>query len=158
MRIYVDANTKNVAIEKSLHYLLSPGSKGQSKRWLPTMKASASTVYKYVKYSCKIELELEKRATFCKEKNFKEHPLVFGVAESEDSVEEFVVAVGNLRYKFTDYLRALDTTFKIYNFFGIKFPPESRKVWLIINALFYDIETEEVIDGKLKKIIQVLLK
>ncbi|KAJ6619974.1 hypothetical protein Bhyg_17897, partial [Pseudolycoriella hygida] len=90
-----DGNTKNVGIEKALHYLLSPGTKGHSRTWLPTMKASWLSVYKFVNYTHQIDLELGKRATFCKNKNFKEHPMIFGLGPSKNSVEEFVVAFGN---------------------------------------------------------------
>lgn len=154
---FVDVNTKNIAIGKSLHYLASPGSRGHTNKWLPSMKSSQRTIYKFIQYSCKIPIEMDKRNTFCKEKNMKEHPLIFGVGDNKDSVNEFIVAFKNLRYTFNDYLRALDAVFKMYNFFGIDFPPESQKVWVIINELFYKLKTKEKASGKLNSIIRNLL-
>lgn len=100
---------------------------------------------------------LENGQSFAKKKNVKEHPIIFGIGEERHSVNEFDVAFKNIRYNFDNYLSALDATFKIFHFFGIEFPPESRKVWLIVNELFYKLKTQETISCKLNSLIKNLL-
>lgn len=69
------------------------------------------------------------------------YPMIFGIGEDNESVKEFILRYNEICYSFYNFVEALDAAFKFYIFFKIPFPPEHKRLWALINGIFYKIET-----------------
>lgn len=95
-----------------------------------------------------IKNEIIKAETVCDLKKFNYHPMIYvivtnlnKVTKSFDEIEDVVVAFRDVRFRFKDFLQALDTTFMIFNVLGVKYPPHCNNFWTFIDETFYKINS-----------------
>lgn len=115
--------------------------------WTPTVPDSKNAFFKIVKNEDLIAAEMKRRSIVCKEKEIKDHPMVF---ESKIANEvKYFVGVGNFIYECTSFIDAVDAAFKIFVTFKIPFPPECAMIWLFLNEIFYKINLQQKPSAKL---------
>lgn len=55
--------------------------------------------------------------------------------------KDIMVFFDGIRYKFTSFIKAVDTCFQIFMLFNLKYPLASVLVWTFIQTFFYKIST-----------------
>ena len=66
---------------------------------------------------------------------------VVGVSGTE-ATKEFFVYYFNTYYKFSNIVKAVDTCFKIYHIFNLKYPIQCVLVWTFFQKFIYEIECD----------------
>lgn len=136
-------NFYNIEVAMALLHFMSPTTVylQNKKRYRPTIESSKCRLLQLVDDESlignRIKLVLKDR----QEKQLKLYPLIFGIGESNETVEQFVLKFSHITLKFDSIVEAFDAAFKLYLFFKIEFPPEHQRFWAVINCLFYKIET-----------------
>lgn len=69
-------------------------------------------------------------------------PMVIVVGPDIYQLSEFFVYFDGVLYKFKSFLKALDTCFKIFQVFNLKYPLACQNTWLFIQKFFFEIETK----------------
>ncbi|KAB0790611.1 hypothetical protein PPYR_14983 [Photinus pyralis] len=69
-------------------------------------------------------------------------PFILGIGEEISNISELYVYFDDIKYVFTNFLRAVDICLKIFFLFNLNFPPESVMFWNFIATKFYDIKSD----------------
>lgn len=75
-------------------------------------------------------------------KKEKVQPFICVVGPDFDGIKNFYVYYFNTYYKLSNIIRALDTCFKIFHVFNLKYPIQSGLVLTFIQKFMYDIHNE----------------
>lgn len=70
-------------------------------------------------------------------------PLIVGIGNDLLTLTEFIVFYDDIKYKFTNFIAALDCCFKIFYVLNLRHPKDSYNFWLFIQKYFYEIELPE---------------
>lgn len=63
------------------------------------------------------------------------------IAFIDNEVESYyLLVIDNNYYQFNTFMSCLDKTFKSFFALGIKYPVESKSVWLFLQKIFFDID------------------
>ncbi|XP_031338513.1 uncharacterized protein LOC116167315 [Photinus pyralis] len=71
-------------------------------------------------------------------------PFIYGVGENIFSLSEITVYFDGIRYKFKNFIRAVDICFKLIYLFNLEFPPESIMFYNFLEIFFYFFEPKNV--------------
>lgn len=69
--------------------------------------------------------KLQEKTNSCILNRAKLQPIIIGVLGENKSYEEYFVVVDNIKFKFENFLSALDSCFKLFQVLNIKYPKES---------------------------------
>ncbi|XP_043662744.1 uncharacterized protein LOC122626519 isoform X2 [Drosophila teissieri] len=69
-------------------------------------------------------------------------PFIIVHGTSDTDLAAFYVYFDQNLFKFDSFLRSLDTCFKIFNCYGLKYPEPCEQAWTFIQKYVYGIETE----------------
>lgn len=67
------------------------------------------------------------------------HPLISLIGDSLLDTKEIFVYFQGMRFEFFDVVKAVDTCFKIFFVFNIKYPLPCQAVWQFIDSYFYNV-------------------
>ncbi|KAJ8963595.1 hypothetical protein NQ314_005494 [Rhamnusium bicolor] len=85
--------------------------------------------------------EIEDRIDHLKKRNVSIQPFVYCIGKDIFSVEDICVIFDDIRFKFSNVLRALDICFKIIYLFDLEFPAESVVFILFIEICFFKFKS-----------------
>ncbi len=115
-----------------------PASYGHGdKRWKPSVKMAKLSVFKRVYSKESIANAIRVRGIHRAKREIKEHPRIYGVGESLDDINCFIVGLGNVLFEVDNFIEAVDICFKCFKVLKIDFPKESIKFWQFVDACFY---------------------
>lgn len=77
---------------------------------------------------------------FASEKNTLQ-PIIIAVGISTSKLSNFYVYLDGVKLKFSSFLSALDSCFKIFHIFNLKYPRCCSGVWLFVQKFLYEIDT-----------------
>ncbi len=104
-----------------------------------------------------MEKQLKKFLLSCESKEIPYFPIIFGIGEDERNMSKFVVALHDVYYSFDNFIDAMDAAFKCFVFYRINYPPQVKRFWTLINALFYKIVNDQLqIKSSLASVISSL--
>lgn len=66
-------------------------------------------------------------------------PFLLLIGDEITAVKEINVHFDGVRYSFTNFLRAVDSCFKIFYVFNLNFPDAAIAFWFFIEKCFYNI-------------------
>lgn len=75
-----------------------------------------------------------------KKRGLSVQPLIIGVGI--DEIKEFFVVCGEIKYKCSSILAALNTCFQVHVVLRTAFSLEAVHIWLLIQKFFFEIDTE----------------
>ncbi len=113
-----------------------------AKRWRPSVKMSKNMVFKRVYSRDSIAKAIRARTINREKREIKDHPIIYAVGEDLDEMTDFYVGLGDLLFKFSSFIDALDASFKCFKVFQLDYPIESAKFWKFINLVFYKTGNE----------------
>lgn len=70
-------------------------------------------------------------------------PIIIGVGPDLLQLTEFIVFYDNIKYKFSNFIAALDCCFKIFHVLDLHYPKDSYSYWMFIQKYFFDINLAE---------------
>lgn len=127
------------------------------KRWRPSIATSMEYFLSSAINKESMEQLLSKKLRACDKKNLQYFPIIFGIGEDEENLSEYAVAINDIFYSFPTFIEAMDASFKCFTFYNITFPPQVKRFWSLINAIFYKIENSQLkLDPALSAIIKSL--
>lgn len=112
------------------------------KRFRPTIPSSKDRLLKLVDDISQTDAQLKLFYLDRQRKKLKIYPIIFGIAENYDLVSKFLLKYNDICYEFDSFVEALDAAFKFYIFFKLPFSPEHKRLWVLLNGLFYKIESD----------------
>lgn len=118
------------------------------------MEDSQKSFYQFATSQNDLELKIAARKELWQARNIEPHPIIFGV--NLDSKVRYAVILYEVRFYFNEFLNAFDAAFKTFHFFNIPYPPESLKFWNLVNHLFYKVNGDVAVIGKLYSVIEAL--
>lgn len=89
-----------------------------------------------------LHIQIQLRIDNAYKKKEKVQPFICVVGADFYGIKNFYVYYFNTYYKFSNIIRALDTCFKIFHVFNLKYPIQSCLVWTFIQKCMYDIHNE----------------
>lgn len=142
-----ETNFHNIEIILALQHLMVPSTVvlKNHKRYKATIEKSKMWLFKLIDCKTLIEAHLTLAKTDRQIKQLEEYPIIFGIGECNTSVSEFILAFHDIRYKFYTIIEAIDAAFKCYMIFRVNFPPEHKRLWVLLNALFYKVDSDLVV-------------
>lgn len=104
----------------------------------------------------KNQQEIEERLHHLKKTNTSIQPSVYCIGEDIFSVEDICVIFDDIRFKFTNILRALDICFKIIYLFDLEFPAESLTFFSFIEIYFFKLKSTNNVNTKVHILCEYL--
>ena len=68
-------------------------------------------------------------------------PIIVVVGADKKNLNQFFTVFDGIFYKFSSFLKCLDTTFKLFHVMNFKYPIEGKNVYCFIENLFYNFDT-----------------
>lgn len=69
-------------------------------------------------------------------------PFLLVVGDNINTIKDIYVYVDGVKYCFTNFWRAVDTCFKIFYVFNLRFPEAALTFWSFIEFFFYELTSE----------------
>lgn len=70
-------------------------------------------------------------------------PIVIIVGETLDEIFESYVLIEDVLYKFKTIFEAVDMCFKIIHGLKLRYPDQSKHIWIFLQKVIFNIETSE---------------
>lgn len=70
-------------------------------------------------------------------------PIVIIIGETLDEITESFVLIEEILYKFKTIFEAVDNCFKIIHGLKMRYPDQSKHVWIFLQKVVFKIETSE---------------
>lgn len=90
-----------------------------------------------------LNTEIDEIEKSCKITSQQLQPLIIAVGEDIMNIELFYVYFKPILYRFTNFIKALDCLFKVYQVFNFKYPKENIMTMTFIQQYFYEIILQE---------------
>lgn len=72
---------------------------------------------------------------------------------------QYALVIDNNYYLFNNFVSCLDKTFKTFYALGLKYPVESKSVWLFLQKYFFEIEIDKAdLNSNLITLLNVCIK
>lgn len=69
-------------------------------------------------------------------------PFVIVVGDSVDDLKTFYIYFDETLYKLNSFIESLDTCFKIFHVFNLKYPKICEMPWMFIQKYFYELDSK----------------
>lgn len=151
---------RNAALLWALHGYLVPTSKivkrdiatGKKTTTKFTIKDSQESV---LFLSSNLQ-EIEDRLNHLNKTNISIQPSIYCVGEDILLIEDIYLIFDNIRFKFTNVLKAFDICFKIIYLFDLEFPPESILFYSFIEMYFFKFKSMNTTNSKVHVLCEYL--
>lgn len=70
-------------------------------------------------------------------------PIVITIGETLDEITVSYVLIEDILYKFKTIFEAVDICFKIIHGLKMRYPDQSKHVWIFLQKVIFNIETKE---------------
>lgn len=70
-------------------------------------------------------------------------PIVIIIGETLDEIFESYVLIEDVLYKFKTIFEAVDMCFKIIHGLKLRYPDQSKHIWIFLQKVIFNIETSE---------------
>ncbi len=137
----------------ALHHLMSPSlTKVKGISWHPSIQDSKDALLSVVRRLTDMKEKIRERKNHCRIKQLTFHPMIFEV----ETGNNFVVVFNDIQYEFESVVHAIDTAFKMFDFFEIPYPHECKNVWTFLQSFFYKTNINEKLCHKGKILLEQL--
>lgn len=86
---------------------------------------------------------MQKRIEERKNSEKSPQPIVIVIGETLDKITESYVLIEDILYKFKTIFEAVDMCFKIIHGLKLRYPDQSKHVWIFLQKVIFNIETSE---------------
>lgn len=97
--------------------------------------------------------ELEDHIAFIKTRMENIQPFILATGDNIFNLNQVYLYLDDVKFKFTNFLRALDICFKLFYLFNIEYPLASTNFWTFIQMYFFKLNK-----GKTTAKIAVLMR
>lgn len=138
--------SKDAIIALCLHAVIQPvttikvsGSDKKKKNiWRPSIAASQDSFFCQINTINDLDRKVQQKNDQSAKLGLSQQPYVIGVGEIS-AIETYYVIIDEIRYKFDNFVKALDICFKSHYVLNIDYSKESQLIWLFIQIYFFNI-------------------
>lgn len=147
--MFLSTDHSDIIVGFLLHALLPPnvrhfknfeGAKGITKS---TIKDSQDSFILHSLSQNDVDKRLSDLTTSASVKGEKLQPIIIAVGTDILKITQFYIYYDDIKYKFNNFVAALDCCFKIFHILNLKYPKSSQSVWIFIQKFFYNIHLKE---------------
>lgn len=151
---------RNAALFWALHGYLVPTNKVVKKDMVTGKKTTTKFTIKdsqeSVLFLGKNQQEIEDRINHLTKTNLSIQPSIYCIGKDIFSIEDICVIFEDIRFKFSNILRALDICFKIIYVFDLEFPAESLIFYSFIETYFFKFKLTNNTNSKVHILCEYL--